>query len=265
MGRSRGDSESSVSLFPFLSILACVIGTLVLLITSVAICQMESPAEEALVARVEEYRKLEKEQKDIDRKLASQLPKLHELEQYKAALAKLEALLARLREEHRQKLSENKDAKADLAELLARMKQFEALLAKLELEKRTLEEQLAALRAELERRKRVQDAPTVCIMPARDSRRDARRPVFVEADGDGLLLDPDGKRERVPRAGITTDATFKGVVDAVAADRKKVMVFLIREDGVLSYRTAESFARRQSALVAKLPIIGDGKLDLSRF
>ena len=42
MGRRRDREDTDVSLFPFLSILACIIGVLTLLISTLALSQMDS-------------------------------------------------------------------------------------------------------------------------------------------------------------------------------------------------------------------------------
>ena len=57
----------SYYVFPFLSILACVIGTLILLIASLAITQMQSDPEEELVERVDEYKELEASNQELDK------------------------------------------------------------------------------------------------------------------------------------------------------------------------------------------------------
>jgi len=267
MARPRGVNENPVSLFPFLSILACVIGTLILLITSVAISQMESQPEEELLARVEEYEEIEEEQQEMDDKLKTMLPKVHELEQYKEALKKLEKLAEELRKRQKKELQQNKTEQVALEKLLEQLKKLKELLAKEQTEKEKLQALLKQLEEELERRKMVVDAPTVCVMPAKRARgsKGRAKPVFVEADAKGLVLHPDGKRARVPTAKIRTDAGFQTVIDSVAGQPDKVIVFLLRDDGCGVYRVAESFARSKNAMVAKLPLIGKGKIDLSRF
>mgnify|MGYP006971786286 CR=1 FL=1 len=113
------------------------------------------------------------------------------------------------------------------------------------------------------------DAPTVCVLPAKGKRGRGSAigsaPVFVEAGAKGIVLDPDGKRTLIATSQLSKDPTFKAAVDAIAQDETKILVFLVREDGYSAYRTAERFARTNSALIAKLPILGQGKLDLSRF
>ncbi len=266
MARPRGNSENPVSLFPFLSILACVIGTLILMIVGLALSQIESQPEEELLARVEEYKKLERSQEEMDRLLEKMLPQLEKLEQYKAALKKLEELAAELRKKHQQELTKSKNEQVELKNVLDEEEKLREKLARQRKKQEELERTLRELREELERRKMVINAPTVCVLPARRrSGEGPSVPVFVEADAKGLVLDPGGKRERVPAARLKTDPRFQDVVDAVAADPKKVLVLLVRSDAYGVYKAAELFARTNSAMVAKLPIIGKGKLDLSRF
>ena len=57
MGRRRDREDTDVSLFPFLSILACIIGVLTLLISTLALSQMDSD----VVVQAEEYESVESE------------------------------------------------------------------------------------------------------------------------------------------------------------------------------------------------------------
>ncbi|MBT3376537.1 MAG: hypothetical protein HN742_29405 [Lentisphaerae bacterium] len=239
------------------------------MISSVAVTQMESDPEEGLVERAEEYEELQEEQKKIDDTLKEMLPKIQDLEVYKAALAKLEKILEELRKKQAEQLSKNKKAEEELKKLREAEKKLRELIAKLEKQKKELEAAIAKLEEELQKRKLVIDAPTVCVMPAKGKRGRGSAagsdPVFVEAGAKGIVLDPSGKRTLVPTSKLSTDPAFRAAVDAIAKDEKKVMLFLIREDGYSAYRTAERFARTNSAPIGKLPIIGKGKLDLSRF
>ena len=63
--RKRGD-EHAVSLFPFLSILACVIGTLTLMITGLALSQMDSPAVAAALDLEQIEAELQLKQRDVE-------------------------------------------------------------------------------------------------------------------------------------------------------------------------------------------------------
>ena len=61
MVRRRRSAEETVSLFPFLSILACVIGVLTLMITAMALGQMEEsgPSEEEIARQGLLYEQLQ--------------------------------------------------------------------------------------------------------------------------------------------------------------------------------------------------------------
>ena len=91
MPRRRRRAQRSVSLFPFLSILACVIGTLTLMITALALGQMDNET----VASAEKF--------ELAKRLLEQI--LQEIERFEQELAKAEStaddtqkILADLRE-----------------------------------------------------------------------------------------------------------------------------------------------------------------------
>ena len=54
MGRRPTDNDNEVSLFPFLSILACIIGVLTLMISTLALSQMDND----VVAAAEEFERV---------------------------------------------------------------------------------------------------------------------------------------------------------------------------------------------------------------
>lgn len=267
MARPRGDSDNPVSLFPFLSILACVIGVLILLIASLTISQLESDPEEELVSRVEEYETIEKEQQELDDTLKEMLPKVHELEEYREAIRKLEAQAEELRKKKQDQLAKSKEQSKELDQLLQLEKNLLDQIAKLKQEREKLLAETEKLKAELERRRMVIDAPTVTVLPGKGKGRGKglSDTVFVEADAKGIILDPGGKRQLIPTSKLSEDPRFKQAVSKVAGNPEKALVILIREDGINAYRTAENLARTGNAIVAKLPIVGKGKLDLSKF
>ena len=60
MARRKKSDEETVSLFPFLSILACVIGALTLIISSLSLSQVNEGRQDKDIARAEDYVALEK-------------------------------------------------------------------------------------------------------------------------------------------------------------------------------------------------------------
>ncbi len=75
--RRKSDASQSVSLFPFLSVLACVIGTLTLMIAALALGQMDNPA----VVSAEQFN-LEKQRLEAEQKLIAEIEK--QLQEVKA-------------------------------------------------------------------------------------------------------------------------------------------------------------------------------------
>ncbi len=265
MARPRGTDENPVSLFPFLSILACVIGTLILLIASVSITQMESDPEEELVERVEEFEELDKQRQEMEAELEKLQPDLSQLDQLRARLELLRQQAEKLRQERQKTVQENKELQDKLAQLDEARKKLLEQIEKLTPRQTEQETTIAQLLEEIQQRRLVNAAPTVRVEPGEHTAKRGNQPVFVEIDKDGLILDPDGQKTRVPAAAIRSDANFKKLLDSMAGNYDKVLVFLIRENGYRLFATAEYTARYNNVMVTKLPILGDGQLDLSRF
>lgn len=260
----KGNDENPVSLFPFLSILACVIGTLILLIASVSLTQIQSDPEEELVERVEEYEELEEEQSEVDEELAKMLEQLASLDEFQKRLEELQKQEQQLKRDQQQVRQENKELQEQLAKLDEERKKLLEEIQKLKAKIADQEELIAKLIEEIQRRRMVNSAPTVRVEPAPQAVR-GTKPTFVEVDQEGLILDPGGKKIRVPANKIGDDPNFKKLLGSMAGERDKILVLLIREDGYRLYATTERTARYSNVIVTKLPIVGDGQLDLSKF
>lgn len=261
--RIRTD-EARITLFPFLSILACVIGTLVLLITAVAMSQMGARPDDEVVRRAEAFALLSKqEQADAARRT--------ELQELLARLRELQAELDRLRAEAQrlQDLDRQiKDALVRVTErerLLAEKLRLEQELAALDAEYRKLLGLLKPLQEELARRKEVPTESVVKVEPGGSGAGAHTMPAFVETDATGLVLHGDGAPERVPVPRIGSHAGFLAVLDRGAGNAQAIVVFLVRSDGLAALKAAESVAAARGARSGRLPIPGHGALDLSLF
>ena len=92
-----------------------------------------------------------------------------------------------------------------------------------------------------------------------------RKHTFVEANATGLVIYRGNKLHRITRANIATDAEFLKVAKQVAADANAVIIFLIRTDGFGTYSLANRAARSHGARTGKLPVIGQGHINLKMF
>jgi len=260
----RRRAKVSISLFPFLSILACVIGTLTLMITALALGQMDTDEMaselkldylkrqiERTLARIEQLKQqlgeVESEAGDLLKQLADA----------KVELARLKRLQAALLE------NVDKEEKPEIDIPAVDPERHKKRLAQMEEELETQEEQKQKLLADLKERKRPPDEAQVIIQPG-GSGVDLK-PTFVECAASGIVVYEGETPRRVLRADLGSDEGFLALLDRVAADSKATVIFLVRDDALSTYYAARSQARSRFARNGKLPVIGHGKIDLSMF
>lgn len=282
MARRRGGEEEGISLFPFLSIVACIIGVLTLLISALSLSQMGSNED---IAGYEQYQKILRQLKEIeaeiarlkkqvsedelarvnamadkDRKLAAAMQQLKRLED---EIVKLRALLAQLAQEvqvAKGGASKDGDNKEVMRNRLARLK---AEIEQLKENVTTQKEQLAQLDKELEERKKPPKESEFTVLPGGTGR--GFEPVFVECAGGSIVIHQGDDLPRVLAAELEQNETYLRLLTQVAVSPKKTIVFLIRDNGLGTYRKARDLAYLHEAKNGKLPVIGKGRLNLSQF
>ena len=79
------------------------------------------------------------------------------------------------------------------------------------------------------------------------------------------MLHTSKEPQRVRQADLAAEKAFIGLLDQVAESEKQSVIFLVRNDGLSTYRTARSLANAHEARNGKLPVIGQGRLNLSYF
>jgi hypothetical protein len=281
MARRRGGEDEGVSLFPFLSIIACVIGVLTLLISTLSLAQMGTED----VASLEQYEKIKQELEELQAEIErlkgqlgeEALQRANAMDERQRALAAarerldqllkqiiaLRQLLAEL--EQQTKKTESgapKDAtdatvmRDELATLKSRMEQLEEDLT-------GQKEQLAQLEKELEKRNKPPEEAEVSVLPSGSGL--GFEPLFVECAGGSVVIHQGDQPQRIRAADLGQDEDFLRLLAMVAASEKKSIVFLLRDNGLGTYRTAGGLADMHEARHGKLPVIGQGRLDLSYF
>jgi len=255
VARPRRRTRPTLSLFPFLSVLACIIGTLTLLITATAIGEM---AGETL--DVERYEALEREIEDGRRRLAALRALREEVGELEAGVAEARETRAALEAE----LARREDAvaaAAPLREQLARARERQS----------TLEAELAQVEAE-------QEGLEARLQERREAL--ARAPILIEPSGSGTGLEPhfaecrddrvvfyEGAELRpapVPSSRLDTSPDARRFLRRVRIGRDATAILLVRPGGIAACRALE----RQAALLGvrhgRLPLPADGELDFSR-
>ena len=266
MGRGGETEESSVSLFPFLSILACVIGVMVLMIMAVAMSQMDSdgPDEEA-IARAREYVALKKQAEAMRKDIAQLQPELEKDLALRAEAVELQAELERLSKlvaEREKKAADQAKKKKEIEKELADLAEaFAALQAKRD---KGLEA-TDRMQREYVRRIKSKTGRTVKVAPSGGGFSHRMEPIFVEVSGKGLRWYRKGGSVAIPTKEIRSHKGTTALFDLVKANEKRILIFVLREDGIGTWWQAKGFAAEKDVRHGNLPVNGEGELDLSLF
>jgi len=266
MRRRRRRSGLAASLFPFLSVLACVIGTLTLMISALGLGEVaastrsEQAFEEELAAR--------RAQAARDAQLALELE------------AQIEVLEGRI--------DQALDERQALDTLDGRLQAYGiasgtrgSLLAgavERRIDADLLVAQLAALEAELEKLIASSEEADAELVEIEDDSSLAPiellpqgvgqnlMPFFVECSADGLRVQlRDGRWSDYLHMGdLVQGGRFKVYLQKIRAVRYGTVIFLIRPSGVETYKRAVKMADELYIRNAKLPMPGWGEIDFSR-
>ncbi len=274
MAQRRKSSEGEVSLFPFLSILACLIGALVLIISALVSAQAgkaEGRTKEE-IQMAQDYQRMIREmeeRKKLDVVLKEKLAELEklqkELEDRQQRYLKLRKLLDSSKEVQEQ----NKQIAANL------QKELDDLLVEIEgLKKQQVESKkvIAELMAELKKREVPPDkkVPPVVVQPSGSGMPETTKVYFVEcATGALKILNAWGEGDY--RLGATAevvvaDPVYNHFLTEVAKDKNSLILYLIRDDGQGAFNNGAGRAEGDYNIrIGKLPIPGRGQLDLALF
>ena len=260
MSRRRRD-DAQVSLFPFLSVLACIMGALTLTIGALAHGQMDSAVEPASARQTDNSAQLKRELEliasesrvlEARKQLADQIRV--QLNLAVNELSKLQAQWA----ERKKQIQTNAELKAQLERPLAELK---TRITQLESNLKPRTAKIQELEGELARRAAPPPEATVEVHPS-GSGRDFD-PIFVECRVDGIVLYNEAVPRVVPIAELRTNAGFLEMLQGLSQDPKATLIFLVRSDGISTYFVARDVARSKNCRNGKLPIIGQGEIDLS--
>ena len=246
---SRQRDALAPTLFPFLAVLLCTMGALVLilmLIVSGAQASKQQAAQETQL-RVEEA---ETAIELVKHKLGEQLDEGQiQLEKERLKLQHLESHINELLAE----LDELKQA-AELAE--QELSADEAAEERLAAELSELEKKLAEATAEWQKKldKPEGDKPVFAIIPYQGTNGTHRRPIYVECTADGVILQPEGVQ--IPMAdlqppygpGNPLDAALRAIRAEFPPNNGAVTstaypLLVVRPNGIQAYVMARSAMR----------------------
>lgn len=248
--------EVRVSLFPFMSVLACTIGALILLLSSLSLS--------AVVPRDASPRSPAPTGSAAAKRPGAQSggPRHDEAE----ALAAVEALLARV---DRALATEDGSELLPLEAIAERLsaksqsRRLEADLARLEAERKKLEQDRETVEASVEVLESRRETLPILIDPTGLSRN--LSPWFVECDAGGATAyrASDGTSVYLPREELSASLDYGRYLRRLRAMPGVLLVLLIRPDGLQTAGIAARVAEGAGVRVATLPLPGTGKLDWS--
>jgi multidrug efflux pump subunit AcrA (membrane-fusion protein) len=246
----------TISLFPFMSILACTIGALTFLLVTLAMTSMGATR---LVGEEEEKRAefLAKELPALEARLAALDREWETLSEAEARIAELDAALEarglRSGASLSGTLKELDDAKRT-SSLERKTRRLAARRAKIERDREEVEVSIEVLESRRE-------TLPILIDPTDLSR--SQTPFFVECEEDGITAyrASDDFAYFVPLPAVSTSGDFGRYLRRVRAMPGALLVLLVREDGIATARQTEAVARGAGIRTAKLPLPGAGKLD----
>ena len=233
--RRRSGSDGPVSLFPFLAVLICTMGSLILLLVVIArqarlqATERALPNQEELRAEIEqelEMARLHVSQYDVSREatksdLAEARLKLGQIEDHSGQLRRqMDALKAAW--EQLDQFESNKESSQQAAE---------AKLTELEIKIRQLQREVELAKVEAEGR-----PAAYSIVPYEGPHGTKRRPIYVECRADGLILQPEG-------IAFGPD-DFEGPLDAgnpLHVGLRAVREYLIRQQTLAQTENSEPY------------------------
>jgi hypothetical protein len=246
---SRG--QPRVSLFPFMSVLACTIGALTLLLVAMSL---------AAVGRTDAATRAYDETKRstlIDRQLLDdELERLVRAEELWSQVD--EALVARglAAGLSQSTIDRELDRAGRRAVLVLALEDIEAQTREIESGRDSIETTIDVLESRRE-------TLPILIDPTGLSRN--LQPYFVECDVGGATAyrASDDFRYFVPKDDLSSSGDFGRYLRRVRAVPGALLVLLVRPDGISTSVRAERIARDSGIRVARLPLPGNGALDWS--
>jgi len=261
MSRKPSRTEKTISLFPFLSVLACVIGTLTLMIASLALGNL---VENHSVERAQDYdlcemdnREAEDEVAQLEEQIAEAEALTEELEQVRQELNHLEALL-----------KDTEEQEETRARLCIEVERLSAQISKMERELERLKKSIKErqmLCEELKEADSHMEKPRILLQPGGSGQ--GLTPHFVECTADSLVMHSDllGSPKRIERAKDKDFNAFSEFLDKVRSKENATVIFLIRPDGVPVYDDLYRAAEKVGVRNGKLSLPGQGEIDFSLF
>ncbi len=271
MARRRKDDGQTVNLFPFLSILVCIIGCLTLIIVVVNLMAMnkgegKTPEE---VERAREYLLVKKEKEEKQKKQEELKQMIENLIQTNKDSIQKRDKLANLKE----MLDNQEEIDASREELIAKFNILQDTNKKLVKDNNELLVAIKEKEEEIKKRKLPPDAAALRVRPSGSSSN--TKPFFAEISDKGVYIHTSLTKEpvAVPLASLNQSEDFINLLKTIASKPYNRLIFLVRGNSgaVKALSQASSVvsgynqANGTEIIPGRLPLPGEGKIDLTMF
>lgn len=244
--------QPKVSLFPFMSVLACTIGALMLLLVAMSLSAVGSSRASVKAVAVAERAS------EVDQQIAQENEKL--LTTAEALWREVDATLAERGLTPGLSLSsiEREISLIDERDSLMRsIRKNEDALRELDLDRESIETTISVLESRRE---------TLPILIDTTGLSSHHKPFFVECDAEGVTAyrASDDFSYFVAKDDMSTSGNFGRYLNRIRVEPGALLVLLVRPDGIASMSLAARTADAKGILrVARLPLPGSGELDWS--
>jgi hypothetical protein len=271
MAKRARNGGGSVNLFPFLSILICIIGCLTLIIVVINLIAMnkgegKTPDE---VERAREFVALKKE-RDENQQQADKLRQLIEnlIQQNRDSLNLKDKLMTL-----KKTLENQEEIDKSREELIAKFSLLQTTNKKLVEDEKFLQEEIKKKEVELAKRAEPPKAASLQVRPSGSSA--TTRPYFVEVSDRGVYLHRSLTQDPpvIPVASLNQNPEFLEFLKMIASQPYNRVIFLVRGSpgAVKTLNEASGViagynrANGTEIIPGRLPLPGEGKVDLKLF
>lgn len=246
-GRNGRRETLSPSLFPFLAVLLCTVGALIVILV-LSVFRAKAAARQVVESQQQQMEEEVGTLEVVAGELEGRRQKMQEaIDQQRALLAHFEDHLRRLNEQweslQRSKQLESQDAQQRLDKISQLQEKITATQSEID----KLREQLT------EKEKQGKKPPAFAILPYSGRQGTTRRPIYLECTSQGVFLQPEGilltMEDLAPPhgPGNPLDASLRAIrteFDRIAqatSDRSSPYpLLLVRPDGIATYALARS-------------------------
>lgn len=272
MAKRRESSGDEVSLFPFLSILACLIGALVVLIVVMSVSNSQksdgrSKAEVELAKTYQQMLRELKEREKLAKEMAELLAKLNQYEEDRKIkedkLARLRKLITSSADVQKQNEAMGQEQLKKLDNLLLEIDGIKKQITASKAEVGKLTEELKVRQIPPDRR-----PPPVVVQPSGSGDSASQKLFFVEASGAKLVFMVGGEKQTIAanEESIIGNVAFNHFLTEVKKAGDAQLIFLLRTDGTTAYNRGGGWAQEKYNIkISRLLLPGQGDVDLSLF